>query len=345
MPRRRSSGQPVSEASGRTSRGLNMRDPEQRGHRAAAHQAGRGVGVVDPPEQAGADRPMPPSMSSTAIAVKIRPRVLLSGSSASSSAAIGDTRVARRAGVSAAASVTSMPTTRARITVRGSITVPVLGRSAPMLLKSALSAPATPIPATTPATEPTSPMIAASSTIPRRICPRVAPSVRSIPSSRMRCATVIENVLKMRKLPTSSATPPKTRRTTRRKLRSSLMSCDWRWAACAPVSTVRRAGRTPLMRRESWPGETPSAACTEIASNSPTFPVKRCASGSVRTEVPEPPEAVVAQALDARDLVRLHAGFAGDPQRVPQLQALAVGGGLVDRRLVRRLGRAALACR
>ena len=61
-------------------------------------------------------------------------------------------------------------------------------------------------------------MTVASRIIPRRIWPRVAPSVRSMPSSRMRWATVIEKVLKIRKLPTSSATPPNTSRITRKKL-------------------------------------------------------------------------------------------------------------------------------
>ena len=38
------------------------------------------------------------------------------------------------------------------------------------------------------------------------ICRREAPSVRSSPNSRVRCATVIEKVLKMMKAPTTSAT-------------------------------------------------------------------------------------------------------------------------------------------
>ena len=38
------------------------------------------------------------------------------------------------------------------------------------------------------------------------ICLRVAPIVRSRPNSRVRCATVIEKVLKMMNAPTTSAT-------------------------------------------------------------------------------------------------------------------------------------------
>ncbi len=77
----------------------------------------------------------PRSTSSTATPVKMRPRVRLSGSSASSSAAIGVTRVARSAGTRAAASVTKMPTTSATMIVRLATTVPVLGRSMPKALE------------------------------------------------------------------------------------------------------------------------------------------------------------------------------------------------------------------
>ena len=220
------------------------------------------------------------------------PRPRPSGSSASSSAAIGDTRVARSAGVNAAASVTPSPTTSATMTVRVSITIPVFGRSIPKLLKIAFRPAAKPIPANTPSTAPSSPMISASRIIPRRIWLRVAPSVRSRPSSRIRCATVIENVLKIRKLPTSSATPPNTSRITRKNLSWSLMSCDWRAAACVPVSTTRRGGRTRLMRWASSLGETPGAACTEMPSSSPTLSVSLCASGSVSCAVLDPPDAV-----------------------------------------------------
>ena len=89
---------------------------------------------------------MPIANSSTATTVKTRPRVRLSGSSASRRAAIGDTRVARSAGTSAEASVTTMPTSSATTIVRVSITVPVFGRSMPKLLKIPFSAAAKPMP-------------------------------------------------------------------------------------------------------------------------------------------------------------------------------------------------------
>ena len=53
-----------------------------------------------------------------------------------------------------------------------------------------------------------------------------APSVLSIPNSRVRWATVIENVLKIRKAPTNTEMPAKTSRKVVRKLKPSLMSAD-----------------------------------------------------------------------------------------------------------------------
>ena len=116
--------------------------------------------------------------------------------------------------------------------------------------------------------------------------------MRSNPNSRIRWATVIEKMLKIRKLPTSSVIPLNTSRMMRKKLSWSLMSWDWRSAACVPVSTVRRGGRTRSIRSLSSRGETPAAALTEIPSNSPSLSVRRWASGSVSCAVPEPPEAV-----------------------------------------------------
>ena len=96
--------------------------------------------------------PRPPS-SSAAISVR-RPRGFESCSSDSRSAAIGVMRVARSAGASAATSVTTIPISSETITVRASSTVPVLGRSAPIALKSALMPAANRIPAASPATAP-----------------------------------------------------------------------------------------------------------------------------------------------------------------------------------------------
>ena len=100
----------------------------------------------------------------------------------------------------------TIPTPSETITVRVSSTVPLSGRSAPKALNRPSSAGARPIPASSPTTEPATPSSSPSSTTERMIWEREAPSVRSRPNSRVRWATVIENVLKMMNAPTTSAT-------------------------------------------------------------------------------------------------------------------------------------------
>ncbi len=69
-------------------------------------------------------------------------------------------------------------------------------------------------------------------------CAREAPSARSIANSRRRCATVMENALKMMNAPTSTAMPPKLSRTGRRNAPMRSLSCFvWSAAAWAPVFT------------------------------------------------------------------------------------------------------------
>ncbi len=124
----------------------------------------------------------------------------------SRSAAIGVTREARNAGISPAITVTAVPASSDTQIVRNSSTVPLSGRSAPNALKSWSSAGASASPAARPIVAPPRPSITPSTTTEASSCERVAPSVRSRPNSRVRCATVIENVLKMMKAPTNSAT-------------------------------------------------------------------------------------------------------------------------------------------
>ena len=60
------------------------------------------------------------------------------------------------------------------------------------------------------------PITSASMKIERRTWPRVAPSVRSVANSRVRCAIVIESEFAITKLPTKSAMPPNASRKPRR---------------------------------------------------------------------------------------------------------------------------------
>ena len=125
----------------------------------------------------------------------------------SRTAAMGGTRVARIAGNSPAKSVTPTPTMSATITVRSANTRSADGSSTP----SARNSPSIPSASNTPSPRPTSdarsPMTRDSRITEPRICRRDAPIVRSVANSRVRCATVIENVLKITNAPTKSAIP------------------------------------------------------------------------------------------------------------------------------------------
>ena len=79
--------------------------------------------------------------------------------------------------------------------VRDSMTDPVSGRSAPTALNRACRPWAMSRPPSKPTTAAPKPITSASRTTERSTCRREAPSVRSSASSRVRCATVIENVL------------------------------------------------------------------------------------------------------------------------------------------------------
>ena len=127
----------------------------------------------------------------------------------SRSAATGAIRVARRAGERLATRVTTMPSPSATMTVRVSITVLACGRSMPKAWKSAFRPFASARPSTRPTTEANTPIARPSVSTERLICRREAPSVRSVASSRMRWASVIDRVLKITNAPTPNAMNPK----------------------------------------------------------------------------------------------------------------------------------------
>ena len=83
----------------------------------------------------------------------------------------------------------------------------VAGRSALTALKSALTPRARNRPPISPTTEARKPMMSASSVTAVSTWRRDAPIVRNVANSRMRCATVIDSVLKMTKAPTKRAIP------------------------------------------------------------------------------------------------------------------------------------------
>ena len=100
---------------------------------------------------------------------------------------------------SAASTVSPVPSSRPTITVRGSTTVPVVGRSMPSAVEQAPITCAKPIPASDADDRGAEPdQRTPRATTAARIWRREAPSVRSIANSRVRWATVIEKVLKIR---------------------------------------------------------------------------------------------------------------------------------------------------
>jgi hypothetical protein len=205
-------------------------------------------------------------------------------------AAIGGTRVERSAGSSAASRVTITPTRIETITVRASSTSEVVGRSIPSASNRALSPRATAKPPAIPISAPTSPIATASTSTVVRICRREAPSVRSIPNSLTRWATVIEKVLKIRNEPTTTAMKPKTSRKVRRKPSPSSIFSVERSAFSFAVSTLMPGGISAAIRRLSAVAETPGAAATEIWSKRPALRVSACAVGSVTWAIEVPPK-------------------------------------------------------
>ena len=126
----------------------------------------------------------------------------------SRTAAIGGTFVARIAGKMPATSVTTIPTVSEISTVLALRFKEVVGRSLLEALKSALTPRASRRPPTRPRSDASTPMTSASSVTDVSSCRRDAPIVRRVANSRMRCATVIESVLKMTNAPTKSAIAP-----------------------------------------------------------------------------------------------------------------------------------------
>ncbi len=113
----------------------------------------------------------------------------------SRSAAIGGTFPALRAGMYAASTVTTVPTTIEMTIVLLLTTVPEAGRSMSNTVNTLAIPLAVPMPATTPIAEANRPVSTDSNTSERITCLRLAPIARSSAVSRVRWATVIEKVL------------------------------------------------------------------------------------------------------------------------------------------------------
>ena len=182
-----------------------------------------------------------------------------------------------------------MPSASATMIVRGAMTIELDGRSTPNASKSRFRPLASAMPSTRPTSEANTPMTRPSVRTERLTWRLDAPSVRSVASSRMRCASVIERVLKITNAPTPSAMKPNPSR----KYWTNLL---WSWVSLALASACCCAGLDLGGGRDDRPqladellGETPSRAATRIVSNCPRLPSSACAVGTSKTAIVEPP--------------------------------------------------------
>ena len=263
-------------------------------------------------------------------------------------AAMGGMRAARSAGAIAATTVTIMPSTYDQMNAAAGIAMSLAGMSRPRAPRRALSPAARKMPATKPTVDATSPTSTASNRTEPSTWRCPAPMARSSASSRLRCATTIENVLKMMKEPTSRATTPKISRKVLKNDRLSFRSL-WLsavmssplitstfWVPGSPFSEARMSATT-------WSCETPGSRLhvdrLELARG--TEQARRGVGregGDRRTE-----QAVLAAELhDAAEGVVVAARLGDDRDRVAHAVAGVVGAALVDDDLVRSAGAAAL---
>ena len=142
----------------------------------------------------------------------------------SARAATGGMRMARRAGLMADTTVTPTPTARATITVRDSKARDPVGSVIPNPLRSSSSPTAASTPSPRPTSEASTPRMRASSSTERKSWRRLAPTMRSRASSRVRWPTMIEKVLKMVKPPTNREMKAKISRAVEKKDSAWLMS-------------------------------------------------------------------------------------------------------------------------
>ena len=127
------------------------------------------------------------------------------------------------------------------------------------------------------------PITSASTTIDVSTWRRLAPSVRSVANSRVRCAIVIESEFAITKLPTKSAMPPKASRKSRRnEMKLSRVASRPPAPArrrCAPARSPGRIDRTS--REQLRPGRRPASCATAISSSRPCLSKSVCAVGQV----------------------------------------------------------------
>ncbi len=260
VPSSRASGRPMTLAMGRATAGASMATPTK-------------TSTAPRPTTAMAGAVSPRASRSTPTTVMTPPRMKRRRIGTSSSACRSDTattgaiRTARRAGLMAETIVTPTPTTRQTMTVRASNTRGPDGSVTPKPLSSFSSPMAASTPRPRPISDDTSPTISASPRTERNTWRRLAPTMRSSASSRVRWPTMMEKVLRMVKPPTNSAMKAKTSNAVLRKPRAWPMALVASLTTVWPVTTSALCGRTRAMARSTVALSAPGWATTLMASN------------------------------------------------------------------------------
>ena len=141
-----------------------------------------------------------------------------------------------------------------------------------------------------PAIEARMPITSASTMIDQSTCLREAPSVRSVASSRVRCAIVIESEFAITNAPTKSAMTAEREQEVWRKLRKPSMSfaSSFAWASpvrtCVPGGRIARICAGELLGRDSRlsPSRGSGRACRLLSKS-------RCAVGRSKPASVAPP--------------------------------------------------------
>jgi hypothetical protein len=191
MPRSLAMGQPITRATGRAITGPSTATP-------------RNVNTAPPPTTASAlsglaNRPMKSCSKPRAKTSPPSARRTIDRPDSSTlidrMAATGGTFDALRAGKKAEATVMTTPTRMGTTMALASMVRPLAGMSIPRAPSRPLRRIATPKPTTTPTTEAIRPVRNASTSTELSTCRREAPMARNSAISRLRWATMIENVL------------------------------------------------------------------------------------------------------------------------------------------------------
>ena len=136
---------------------------------------------------------------------------------------------------------------------------------------------ARPNPRRSPADDPMAPMTTASMRLPFNTWRRVAPRLRSRPTSRRRWAMTTENVFQMTTDPTTRATTANAMRIDVNTPRPSRTCSDPSAASCSPVSATAPAGSAAATARRSCSASVPATAATSTWSTTPSLPSTCCA--------------------------------------------------------------------